>query len=84
MFKLTLDEGARTYLNSLPEAIYYYQVNGMPDGQKSFITRKSGSVLEPMWELRREIDGVSSEWTGNYETAAEALTAVQKEVDEAA
>ena len=81
MFTLTLDEGLRTYLNSVPEAIYYYQVNGMPDGQKAFVTRKSGSILYPRWELRREKDGVSSDWAGNYKTAGEALAVIQKEVD---
>ena len=81
MFTLSLDEGLRTYLNSAPEATYYYQVNGMPDGQKGFITRKSGSILDPRWELRREKDGVSSDWTGSYKTADDALAAIQKEVD---
>jgi hypothetical protein len=84
MFKLTLDEGLRTYLNSVPEAIYYYQVNGMPDGQKAFIARKSGSVLDPRWELRLEKHGVSSDWAGSYKTADEALGVLEKEVDAAA
>ena len=81
MFKLTLDEGLRTYINTVPEAINYHQVNGMPDGQKAFITKKSGNVLDPRWQLRCEKDGVSTDWTGDYKTADEALAVLQKEVD---
>ena len=76
MLKLTLDEGLWC---SMPGGISQYQVNGMPDGQKAFITKKAGNVLDPRWELRREKGGVSTDWTGDYMTADEALVALQKE-----
>jgi hypothetical protein len=79
MFKLSLDEGLRTGVNS--GLIREHQVNGMPDGQKAFITKKSGNVLDPRWELRREKDGISTDWTGDYKTPDEALAVLQKEVD---
>jgi hypothetical protein len=81
MFKLTLDEGLPTYLNGVRGDNYQYQVNGMPDGQKAFTTKKSGSILEPRWEVRIEENGVTSEWVGDYETKEDALAAIQKEVD---
>jgi hypothetical protein len=77
MLKLTLDEGLRS---SMPVGIYQYQVNGMPEGQKAFITKKAGSVLDPRWELRRQKDDVSTDWTGDYKTADEALAVLQREV----
>jgi hypothetical protein len=77
MFKLTLDEGLRS---SMPVGIYQHQVNGMPDGQKAFITKKAGSVLDPRWEMRREKNGASTDWTGDYETADEALAVLQRAV----
>ena len=70
MLKLTLDEGLWC---SMPVGISQYQVNGMPDGQKAFITKKAGNVLDPRWALRREKHGVSTDWTGNYITADDAV-----------
>jgi hypothetical protein len=80
MFKLMLDEGEWSYLNNVRERIISYQVNGMPDGQRGFVHMKSGNVLDPRWQLRREKNGVDSGWSGNYETPEEALAVLQKQV----
>jgi hypothetical protein len=55
-----------------------YRVTGMPVGEEGTISQPPHS----QWQFRRTKDGVVGEWTGDFDTAEEALAALQSEVNE--
>ncbi len=58
--------------------IFRYRVDGMPQGQTSFIVNvHSGTQRAAKWR----IEGTSAD-NRTYETAEEALAGLQKQVDE--
>jgi len=61
-----------------------YQVVGMPPNQQAFINNV-GSHLEDgfheaQWMIRRVVNGVSSEWQGDFRTAEEARVTLEREL----
>jgi hypothetical protein len=63
-----------------------YRVVGMPPKQEAFINNV-GSHLEDgfheaQWMIRRVVNGVSSEWQGDFKTAEEARFALETELQD--
>ena len=58
--------------------IFKYRVDGMPNGQEAFIVNVNvGRPRQALWKI-----DVGAMRTGNYKTAAEALAALQMEMDQ--
>ncbi len=59
-----------------------YLVGGMPDGDWASIANSS-PVVGTDWQIkRRSADSSEGEWTGHYESAEDALAALQSEIDQ--
>jgi len=58
-------------------SVFQYMVEGLPSGQEASIAKMKGSH----WHVLRRHGGVQGPWTGDYETAEEALAALQREVE---
>lgn len=58
-----------------------FPVRGLPDGEEAWIAN-FGSHPHESWRILRAKNGVQSEWTGDYTSAEEALSAFQKQFDE--
>src|SRR3989304_4918262 len=56
---------------------FKYKVGGMPPGEEATITESPNQG----WRILRTKNGVQGDWTGEYESADEALAALQKEFD---
>jgi hypothetical protein len=56
--------------------IYQYEVLGLPMEQRATIAEMEGRK----WKTLRTEDGVQGSWTGEYETAEDALAALQREI----
>jgi hypothetical protein len=79
---LKLDDGERgggdgpSIDNGAP--IFKYHVKGLPQGEEALIADWGP---HKKWMMLRIKDNVSGEWTGHYETAAAALTVLQKDYE---
>ena len=61
-----------------------YRVMGLPPGEEARISN-FGGPNHANWRFLRTSNGKSGEWTGNYESAKDALAALQIEcADESA
>lgn len=58
-----------------------YEVDGLPAGEKATIAQMRGRARPDIWHFLRAKNGVDGVWTGEYETAEDALDALQKQVD---
>jgi hypothetical protein len=56
--------------------IFEYVVIGLPACEEAWIARIHGA-----WRILRSTNGVQGEWAGEYETAQQALAALEKELD---
>ena len=55
-----------------------YQVDGLPRGERALVGERAGSHR---WEILRNKDGEKGDWTGDYNSAEDALAALQKEFE---
>jgi hypothetical protein len=55
---------------------YQYEVDGLPLGERASIAEDG---VSHRWQILRTKDGVQGNWTGDYETAVDALAALQEE-----
>jgi hypothetical protein len=62
------------------DPIFQYAVTGLPEGQEASIAN-FGRGKQSNWRIMRIIDGVQGKWCGEYETHAQALAALQQEID---
>jgi hypothetical protein len=58
--------------------VLQYRVGSLPTGHKAFIAKFCGGS-EDSWRIHHTKGGVSSPWNGDYKTADEALTELQKQ-----
>lgn len=56
--------------------VYQYSVGGLPAGQEALIAR----MRPHCWQILRLRNGVQGHWTGEYASAEEALSALEKEL----
>jgi hypothetical protein len=56
--------------------VYQYEVLGLPPAQRATIAEMEGR----RWKTLRTQDGVQGSWVGEYETAEDALGALQREI----
>ncbi len=74
---LTLNELGRSRRGSNVGTgpINRYGVGGMPTGQQALIANR-GNRHRDRWRIFRVDNGIDIPWTGDFETANEALTAL--------
>ena len=60
--------------------ITQYEVTGFPPGQEASIAN-FGSVHRDSWRIFRVKDSIDSGWMGDYNTAEDALAALQQEFE---
>lgn len=63
------------------DPIMQYEVEGMPIGQKAFVANMEASQRPARWQVLRVKGGLSRGWRGDHKTAADALEALQKELN---
>jgi hypothetical protein len=82
-YKLTLREVGRSRAGPIygTGSIMQYEVDGMPTAQKAFVANMEVSQRPARWQVLRVKGGLSRGWKGDYESAADALEALQKELD---
>ena len=59
--------------------VIWYRVGGMQEGEEAKIQNLGGPET-PAWRVLRILNGASSELEGSFESAEDALAALQKEV----
>ena len=62
--------------------VMQYEIDGMPPGQKAFVANMEASQRPARWQILYVREGITGEWMGNHKTAADALKALQKELDD--
>ena len=81
---LTLHEDKRAWRGPVMETgpVYMYRVAGLPPEEKAWISEWNGHSHTPgSWHIKREKGGSTGVWTGEYKSANEALTVLQKAFD---
>ena len=58
--------------------VFQYRVGCLPPGDKAFIANFCGGS-DDSWRIHHTKGGVASSWDGDYKTADEALTELQKQ-----
>ena len=84
--KLTLRAVARSIINQVitdTNPVFRYKVVDERGEEVAFITNTRASGATASWELSRLKDGHIGESAGNYATAEDALSVLQKEVGKA-
>jgi hypothetical protein len=61
--------------------VMLYEVEGLPEGQKISIRNVRPATQEPVWQIGVHSRGRETRWTGTFQTAEEALTQLQEELD---
>jgi hypothetical protein len=59
--------------------VVVYRVGGMPDGRTARIANFGAPNCDDWQIMRINGDNTQSEWTGHYESAEDALAALQKD-----
>jgi len=77
---LTMHEIARSRIGPVigTGSVIQYRVDGLPPGEDAFIAN-FGGCYEESWRVFRIKSGVAGRWDGYYQTADDALVALQKE-----
>ena len=77
---LTMHEIARSRIGPVAGtgSIIQYRVGGLPPGEGAFIAN-FGGCYEVSWRVFRTKSGVAGRWDGYYDTADDALAALQNE-----
>jgi hypothetical protein len=75
---LTKHEIARSRDDRLIGPIIQYRVGGLPPEERAFIAKFGGSY-EESWRVFHTKSGVAGCWDGYYDTADDALAALQNE-----
>lgn len=59
--------------------VIWYRVGGMPEGEEAKIQNLGGPDT-PAWRVLRVSNGKSSELAGGFESAEDAMAALQREI----
>lgn len=62
------------------DEVIQFEVRGLPPREQAWIAN-FGSRYQESWRVLRAENGVQSDWTGDYNSADEALAVLQKEFD---
>jgi hypothetical protein len=60
-----------------------YEVEGLPDTRKISIRNVQAAAQQPIWQIGAHTKGYNTRWTGTFESASEALTQLQEQIDSA-
>jgi len=85
--QLTMQAVGRAIINQViadTNPVFRYKVFDARGEEVAFITNERATRVQPSWQLSRLKDGHIEESVGDYATAEDALTALQKEFDTAA
>jgi hypothetical protein len=63
--------------------VMLYEVEGLADAKKISIRNVRPATQEPVWQIGAHIKGRETRWTGTFESADEALTQLQEQLDSA-
>jgi hypothetical protein len=74
--KLTLRLSQRTHNFEKGDYDSLYDVCGLPTGERASVAENAKSRR---WQILRTKDAATGDWTGDYETAQDALAVLQKE-----
>jgi len=82
-YKLTLKPVARsrTGVEYGTGPVMLYEIEGLPEGQEISIRNVRPATQEPVWQIGTHKMGRETRWTGNSETAEDALAQLQEELD---
>lgn len=50
---------------------FFFEVDGLPEGQQAQIVKR-----HHLWQTRRAVNSVWGEWSGQYDSAEEALSSL--------
>lgn len=80
--KLTMHAVARSHDGPVlrpTDPVFFYEVDGMPNGEIVQILNLRAHGREANWEIRCL---ATDAYTGDYKTAEEALAALQKQIEQ--